>query len=265
VSDDGVRVRFAVSEGVARVTLARPAAGNAFDLAMAVAVQHALAECGERQDVRAVLISADGRDFSVGGDLRYLGANLDELPAIAAPLADAVQDVVARVAELPVPVVCAAGGAVAGAALGFLWAADVTVVGDDLRIVTGFAKVGLSGDGGSSWWLPRLAGTARARELLVEGRPIGAAEALRWGLVARVVARPDLAAEAERTVIGLASGPTLALGHMRRLVALGPSSAELRAHLAAEAESIRVCLASRDVREALRAFGEGRSPVFDGG
>ena len=85
------------------------------------------------------------------------------------------------------PVVCAAQGGAAGGGLGMLWASDLVIAAEDLVMATGFARLGLSGDGGSSWYLPRLVGMLRAKELILAGRVLNAAEALEWGLVSKVV------------------------------------------------------------------------------
>jgi 2-(1,2-epoxy-1,2-dihydrophenyl)acetyl-CoA isomerase len=257
-------VRLDASGPLARLVLARPERHNAIDLTMARELQAALAECATSPGVRALLIGAEGPAFCVGGDLGHVGGDPDALRDIARDMVEAVQDVVARVAELPVPVVCAAGGAVAGVGLGLLWASDIVVAGDDLRLATAFADVGVSGDGGSSWWLPRLVGLRRAQELMLLNRRLDAREADDWGLVTRVVPAVELAEEAERTAGELASGATVALGRMRALLRDGVS-AGLREHLAAEADGVLACADSADMREALRAFGERRRPRFVGG
>jgi 2-(1,2-epoxy-1,2-dihydrophenyl)acetyl-CoA isomerase len=230
---------------------------------MARDLQAALADCATRPDARALLIQAEGRSFCVGGDLGHVGGSQQRLEDIAGEMVTAVQDVVARVAELSIPVVCAAGGAAAGAGLGLLWASDLVIAGDDLRIATAFADVGVSGDGGNSWWLPRLVGLRRAQELMLLNRRLDAQEAYEWGLVTRVVPAATLDEEAARVASTLANGPTLALRHMRSLLR-DSLATPLREHLAAEAEGVIACAGSTDMPEALRAFEERRRPQFRG-
>ncbi|MEV4421808.1 enoyl-CoA hydratase-related protein [Patulibacter sp. NPDC049589] len=255
------RVVLEVEGGVAHVVLAHPERRNGIDLRAASELRDALIGCAT-PGVRAVLIRAEGEHFSVGGDLGALGADPERLGETVAELLPVVQDAVARVAELEVPVVCAARGAAAGAALGLLWGADEVVVGDDLRLATGFAAAGLSGDGGSSWHLPLLCGLRRSQRLLMGNERIGAAEALEWGLVTAVVPAADVEAEGRARAAALAAGPTVALGRMRALLRAG--SPTLREHLAAESEGILACAATSDLPAALAAFAARRTPVFEG-
>lgn len=256
-------VRLEVEDGLAQLVLARPDRGNGLDLEMARRLVDALGEVEARADVRAVLVRAEGPHFCVGGDLGHVGGGGASLGKIAAAMIEPAQELVARAAELRVPVVCAAGGGAAGLGLGILYAADVVIAGDDLKLATAFAAVGVSGDGGSSWFLPRIVGLRRAQELMLLNRRLSAAEALQWGLVTRVVPRAELDDAALEVAGALAAGPTVALAGMRRLLreATGPS---LREHLAAEAEAVLACARSADMAEALTAFGEKRHPVFTG-
>ncbi|WP_026911345.1 enoyl-CoA hydratase/isomerase family protein [Patulibacter minatonensis] len=255
-------VRFELEDGVGHVVLARPDRRNAVDVEAAVALRDALGACADTPGVRAVLIRAEGEHFSVGGDLAFLARDPDRLGVVVREILPPVQEASARVAELRVPVVCAARGGAAGVALGLLWGADVAIVADDVRIATGFAAVGLSGDGGSSWHLPRLCGLRRAQELLMQNRRIGAEEAVEWGLVSRAVPAADLESTARAAALELAAGPTVALGRMRALLRSGSPS--LREHLAAESEAILACAATDDLPAAIVAFSGGRAPVFTG-
>jgi 2-(1,2-epoxy-1,2-dihydrophenyl)acetyl-CoA isomerase len=168
-----------------------------------------------------------------------------------------------RLAALPLPVVCAVNGAAAGGGLGLVWCSDYVVAADDAKFATGFAALGLSGDGGSSWFLPRLVGLRRARELILHNRILTAAEALDWGLVDRVVPLAELEPEAESAVAGLAAGPTVAYGEMRRLL-WRSLSADLDDQLTAERDAIVRCGATADAIEGITAFVERRPPKFLG-
>jgi 2-(1,2-epoxy-1,2-dihydrophenyl)acetyl-CoA isomerase len=254
------RVDLQIADGVAHLRLVRADARNAIDPLMVAALGEAIARCAEPGPARALLITAEGPSFTVGGDLAHFDATPDlaaELDAMIGPFHEAL----AQLAELPLPVVCAAQGAAAGGGLGLLWCADVVIAADDLRIATGFAQIALSGDGGSSWQLPRMVGRRRAQELILEGRVLGAQEALEWGLVTRVVARAALAAEAQRSVRRLADGPTFALAQMRQLLCQS-AGATLREQLQAEREAIVRCGATADAREGITAFAEHRPPRF---
>jgi enoyl-CoA hydratase/carnithine racemase len=257
-------VRLTLDDGgIGRLVLARAETGNALDLAAAEALDEASTTLASTPGLRAVLLTADGPSFTVGGDLRFLAAHLDDLPGQVHALLGHYHAALPRLAALPVPVVAAAQGAAAGGGLGLLWVADVVLAADDLRIVTGFDKLGLSGDGGSSWFLPRLVGLRRARQLLLAGRSLSAADACEWGLVDRVLPRADLVAEAEAEVARWAAGPTAALGRTKALL-LRSTGADYADHLAAEEAAMVACAADRDVREGVTAFLERRRPTFTG-
>lgn len=260
------RTVLEIAEGLARLRLTRAGRRNAIDGAMATGVAERmdrLVAATAAGEVRAVLVEAEGPAFTVGGDVDHLVGELDRLPAELDVMITRFHGALAQLAELPVPVVTAARGAVAGGGLGLFWCADLAIAGDDLRIATGFARLALSGDGGSSWHLPRLVGLRRAQELLLGGRVLDAAEALDWGLVTRVVPAGELAGHALAVAQGLAAGPTYALGRMKRLLReSGPNT--YRQQLEAERAAIVDCGATSDGREGLAAFAQRRQPRFTG-
>jgi 2-(1,2-epoxy-1,2-dihydrophenyl)acetyl-CoA isomerase len=257
------RVTLTVADGVATLRLARPEGHNSIDAAMVDGLRSALTACGENAGVRALLIAADGPSFTVGGDLRYLAANLERLADELGDMIDQFHDVLGRLAAMPVPVVCAVQGAAAGGGLGLVWCADVVIAAEDARLVSAFAQVGVSGDGGSTWHLPRLVGMRRAMEFTLEGRVLSAAEALEWGLVTRVVPLDRLEEEAQATARRLAEGPTFAYGHMRRLLRTS-LSATFEEQLAAERAAMIECGGTADAAEAITAFNARRRPRFEG-
>ncbi|MDW5593163.1 enoyl-CoA hydratase-related protein [Conexibacter stalactiti] len=256
-----VSLRF--EEGLARLRLARPEAHNAIDRAMAYELLDAASACAARPGLRAVLIEADGPSFTVGGDLRHLHGVGDDLPAELQRMISRYHAALAQLGALEVPVVTAVQGAAAGGGLGLLWCADVVIAADDARLASGFAKLGMSGDGGSSWAVTRLAGARRAWEFLVDGRVLSAAEAAEWGLVSRVVPAAGLAAESERTARRLADGPTRAYAHLRRLIAAASGSSWAE-QLDAERQVMAELALTDDVRDGIAAFLARRAPTFNG-
>jgi len=141
--------------------------------------------------------------------------------------------------------------------------ADVVIAASDLRLVTGFAGLGLSGDGGSSWVLPRLVGDHRARRMMLLGDRVDAEQALDWGLVDRVVEPDRLRQEAEALVSRLSQGPTVAYGHIKRLLRASPTHG-FTEQLEAEQAAIVACARTDDGREGVTAFAEHRRPRFAG-
>ncbi|MFC4503938.1 MULTISPECIES: enoyl-CoA hydratase/isomerase family protein [Streptomyces] len=251
-------------DGLAHVTLRRPAAGNAIDLATARGLLDAARAC-ERASVRAVLLTGEGRSFCVGGDLRefarFSGGALEKhLLAVT----DALHDALRTFAALDAPMVAAVQGAVAGAGIGLAAAADVTLAAADASFTAAYTGIGYSPDAGVTWSLPRLVGPKRALDLLLTNRRVPAAEAAAIGLVSQVVPTGRLASEAARTAGALCHGPTAAFGATRRLVAAGLTS-DLTTHLDREARALAAAASSEAGREGVAAFFEKRAPDFPPG
>jgi 2-(1,2-epoxy-1,2-dihydrophenyl)acetyl-CoA isomerase len=257
------RVALTVDGGLARLRLCRPEARNAIDREMALALGEAVARCAGRTDVRAVLIDAEGEHFTVGGDLEHLAGVGGHLSSEFHLMIGSYHAALSQLAGMDAPVVSAVQGAAAGGGLGLLWCADVVIAGDDLKLASGFARLGLSGDGGSSWAVPRLAGPTRAWEFLVEGRVLGAEEALEWGLIGEVVPAGRLAEHAEARARRLAAGPTRAYARLRRLMARS-ASVTWEEHLAAEVRAMGELAHTADAGEGVGAFAERRTPRFSG-
>lgn len=257
------RVRLAHEGGLARLVLDWPESRNAIDAAMVDGLGQAVGQL-RAAPPRALLISATGPAFSVGGDLRHFADQADGLAAALAAMVPPFHHALLELAELPSPAVAAVHGAVAGGALGVVWCADLVIASDDALFACGFSRLGLTGDGGSSWWLPRLVGLRRAQEMLVGGRVLDARTALDWGLVTEVVPAAELAERAEASASALASGPTACLAGIRRLL-LESATRTLGEQLDAETAAMLTSGATADAAEGVRAFAERRSPRFNAG
>ncbi|MET9911174.1 enoyl-CoA hydratase-related protein [Streptomyces sp. NPDC006476] len=253
-------------DGLARIEMCREA-GNAIDLAMARALLDAAREC-EKARVRAVLLTGRGRSFCVGGDLKeFAGLSGGRLADHLTEVTDALHGALRLLAGLDAPLVVAAQGAVAGAGLGLLAAADVSLASTDAGFTAAYTAIGYTPDAGVSWALPRLVGPRRALDLLLTNRRVTSEEALRLGLVGRVVAPERLTEEAVGTARALARGATSAYGVTRRLVTRA-LSADLAEHLDEESRHLAAAAASAEGREGVTAFLAGRRPDFrrlDGG
>jgi 2-(1,2-epoxy-1,2-dihydrophenyl)acetyl-CoA isomerase len=250
--------------GIARLRLVRGENGNAIDKAMVEALQEATQVIRDKAGaLRAVLIDAEGPNFTVGGDLVHFQDHLHRLADELAVMVEPFHEILVALAELPVPVVCAAQGAVAGGGLGLLWVSDIVIASDDLKVVTAFSRLGVSGDGGGSWFLPRLVGLRKALELTLESPVLDAAAALQHGLVTRVVDRTDLAGEADSTVRRLAAGPTVGLGLQRALLRRADTRT-LHEGLDAELDAMRISGASADAAAGMAAFVRNERPAFRG-
>lgn len=257
------RVRLRVENGLAHVSLSAPERHNAIDPAWVAALAEAVDAIAVDAAVRAVLITAEGTSFTVGGDLEHFTREVDRMDDELGAMIRPFHRTLAKLGDLPVPIVCAAQGPTAGGGLGLLWCADIVLVADTVKLAAGFPLLALSGDGGSGWALPRLVGLRRAQQFIMGGKVLSAADAVEWGIATEVVPAAELADRALAEGRRLAAGPTVAYGHMRRLLR-GSSSVTWAEHLTRELEAITACGATADAREGVTAFTDRRRPAFVG-
>jgi 2-(1,2-epoxy-1,2-dihydrophenyl)acetyl-CoA isomerase len=256
-------VRVEPDGDVLRVVLDRADRRNALDLASMDAVTDAVLSAG---DARVVVITGAGDHFCAGADI----GSADRGRADPPPRTGAVHRAVAAGAhrmlralwELELPVVAGVQGAAAGLGCSLALGADHVVAGASARFSLPFVERGFSADSGSTWLLPRLVGLARAKQLLLLARPLTAAEALAWGLVADVVDDAELADAVDDAARRFATGPTVAIGLTRRLLHGG--AGDLGAALHAEELAVELAVRSPDFKEGIAAFRERRPPRYTG-
>jgi 2-(1,2-epoxy-1,2-dihydrophenyl)acetyl-CoA isomerase len=256
-------VLLTVEAGVARIVLDRPEAGNAMNPALVAGLRERTRELEQRDDVRVVVLAANGKAFCVGGDLRYFEAQGDDLRSAVHALATDLHESIASLVRLQAPVVAAVNGVTAGGGLGLVFAADIAVAAASATFTSAYTAVGLSPDGGSTWFLPRLVGARRAAELMLTNVRVDAQAAADAGIVTRVVPDDELDSEVERVASSLAEGSVRAHGAVKRLLA-GSAGATLDAQLADEAATIAELAAGHDGREGVAAFLAKRPPRFEG-
>jgi 2-(1,2-epoxy-1,2-dihydrophenyl)acetyl-CoA isomerase len=258
---DHPTVRSEIEDGVATITLDRPEALNALTIPMKVELLKAFRAVARDRAVRAVVLTGAGRAFCAGQDLK------ERLEPDATPLAVEVRErynpLIRAMRALPQPIVGAINGVAAGAGASLAFACDLRIAADGASFVLAFGRIGLVPDSGATWFLPRLVGPAKAAELALLGSSLSAADAERFGLVARVVPAEDLAGEARSIATRLAELAPLALAHTKR--ALDRSwSVGLDDALEDEAYRQGIAGASTDHAEGLAAFIEKRPPRFTG-
>jgi len=211
-----------------------------------------------------VVLTGAGRAFCAGGDVKSMAEDREQRSAAEATARLRSRMEVSRILhELPKPTIAMINGPAAGAGLAFALACDLRIAGNSARFVTAFVRVGFSGDFGGSFFLTRLVGTAKARELYFTGRPVDAEEALSLGLVNRLVPDDQLADTTMELARSLAQGPQIALRLMKRNLNCAEScglSELLDMEAAHQVETGR----TEDHREAAKAFVEKRAPVFVG-
>lgn len=245
---------------VAHIRFNRPQALNAIDTRMAQDFLAACVAIANDPQVRAVWVSAEGRAFMAGGDLAAMRA--DPLP-VAQELIAGMHGGLRLLAGLQAPVVASVHGAVAGGGLGLVLGCDLVIAAEGTRFGIAYPTIGASCDCSTSWGLPRLVGLRKALELALLAENFDAAEALRLGLVNRVVPAADLAGETARLVQRLASGPTQAYGRLKHLMRASLQNG-LDKQLDAEAEGFLDCAHTEDFAEGVDAFLNKRAPTFTG-
>lgn len=249
--------------GVRTITLDRADKLNAVNGALAASMIEALADAGRADEVRVVVITGAGRAFCAGLDL----SAPPELPtSTRAERLDPyawVGSWVLGVAACEKPVIAAVNGPAAGAGFGLALACDLRLVAASAKLTAGYVRRGLSPDAGVSYFLPRHVGLARAADILLTGRDVGAEEAERIGLATMVVPDAEFMASVASYAASLAAGAPLAHALTKRLL-VQTFDTPLAAQLRDELGHIKTCFTSTDVAEAMQAFREKRLPVFRG-
>ncbi len=252
-----------IEDGVARLTLNRPEAGNAIDMAMAHALAGASVRCQSDPTIRCVVVTGAGRLFCAGGDVGALAASGDHLPAFLNELASTFHMALARLARMPKPLLVLVNGPAAGAGLSLALSGDVVLGARSAHFTAAYGALGLTPDGGMSWLLPRLVGLRKAQEIILTNRRVRADEAEAIGMITRLVEDDRLAEEGRRTAKLLADSATQAIGATRALL-LESYSTGLEKQFEQETRAISAAGASAECREGLAAYFEKRTANFRG-
>jgi len=207
-----------VADGIARITLNRPAVGNAIDLPMARALVEAAIRCQTDQSIRCVVLTGAGRLFCAGGDVEAFRTAGNTVDALLSELAGMVHMAVARFARMAKPFLVLVNGPAAGAGLSLAISGDVVIAGRSAHFTAAYGAIGLTPDGGMSWLLPRLVGLRKAQEMILTNRRVKADEAETIGLVTRTVDDEALQQEGDAVAAQLASAATGAIGAARGLL-----------------------------------------------
>jgi 2-(1,2-epoxy-1,2-dihydrophenyl)acetyl-CoA isomerase len=250
---------------VATVRLNNPDRLNALSPVMTAELLQALTALGEDGDVRAIVLTGEGRGFSAGADLTALQEPYlrGERPQLSLFLRGGYNRLIPLLAETPKPVIAAINGVVAGAGVSLALACDLRIAGDAATFSMAFVRIGLIPDAGSCSLLPRTVGMARALELALLSDRVDAARALEIGLVHRVVPADDLAAEAHALAARLADLPTTAIGLTKQAFSAA-SRMSLADTMEMEAEQQDRAAATDDHLEGVLAFLQKRTPAFTG-
>ncbi len=259
-----------LEDGVALLTLNRPRSRNALSDTLSPALRQMFARLRNLAEARCVVLTGTGTAFCAGGDVKGMGGQQEPRPnrpttreGFVAELTERQRALTGALYALPQPTIAALPGPAAGAGFSIALACDLRIAAESAFVTTGFASVGLAGDYGASFFLPRLVGQARARELFFTGDRIDAQRCLALGIVNRVVPDATLMEETLRLARRLAEGPSVAYRYMKANLDRGARE-DLDTCLGYEAEATVATAETADHREAVRGFIEKRKPHFRG-
>ncbi len=250
-------------DSVATITFNRPAQFNALNLQMSKDLLAATILLDEDPGVRCVVITGAGKAFFAGGDLSSFGAAGDARGALLKEMTTYFHGAISRLSRMDAPVIAKVNGVAAGAGFSTMLACDLVIAAASAKFTMAYTKAGLTPDGSSSWYLPRVVGLRRAQELTLLNPTLSAQQALDWGLLTRVVEDADLNDVVSTLAKEIASGPTKTFGAAKRLLR---DSADhgLETQMDQESRTIAWSSLTADGREGVEAFMQKRQPLFTG-
>lgn len=251
-------------DGIATITLNRPERLNALSLELMKELLAALEEIDADAAIRCLMLTGAGRGFCSGADLASgeLTQNGGP-PDLGVALHERYHPVIRKLAAYRMPIVCAVNGPAAGAGMSLALTGDIVIAAKSASFLQAFANIGLVPDAGSTYFLPRLAGSARAMGLAMLGEPLPAEKAAEWGLIWKCVEDNALMEEAGKVATKFANGPTIGLGQIRKVMRQS-WDATLNEQLETEREAQRIAGRSRDFIEGVMAFLQKRPAKFTG-
>jgi 2-(1,2-epoxy-1,2-dihydrophenyl)acetyl-CoA isomerase len=254
---------YDVKDAVATITLNRPDAYNALNLALARDVFHATLEADEDREVRCLVITGAGKAFCAGGDVKDFAENPDRIGVVIKALTTYLHGAVSRLARAQKPVIMAVNGVAAGGGMSFALSGDLVVAAESARFTMAYSKIAASPDASSSYFLPRMIGLRRALELHYTNRVLSAREAMEWGLVNRVHQDAEFPSAVAALARQLAEGPTLAFGRAKLLFHQSTQES-LETQMELEAQAIAACGHTEDFRNGVMAFARKQAVSFKG-
>ncbi|MCP4187470.1 MAG: enoyl-CoA hydratase [Gammaproteobacteria bacterium] len=254
-------LNFKRSKGFAVITLNRPDAANGLNTAMARELVDVATTCSEDSSIKAVVLTAAGKFFCAGGDLREMSGFGDQAAQKVKALADSLHKSISLFCRMKAPLIIAVNGVAAGGGFSLAITGDLVIAAETAAFTMAYTRAGLSPDGSSSFFLPRLIGLRKAQDMAFTNRLLTAPEALDWGLINRVVADDELLNTAMELAENLANG-SLSSNSMVKKLFLDTWNNDLETQMDAEALGISQCLGSADGQEGVAAFLEKRKPDF---
>ncbi|MFQ5829987.1 MAG: enoyl-CoA hydratase/isomerase family protein [Candidatus Methylomirabilia bacterium] len=250
-------------EQIGTITLNRPDAFNALNLALGGEFFSAVLELDEDPEIRCIVITGAGKAFCAGGDVKDFAGNLPRIGILIKQLTTYLHGAVSRLVRSPKPVLVGVNGVAAGGGLSLALSGDLVIAAESARFTMAYSRIAATPDGSSSYFLPRLIGLRRAMEFYYTNRVLTAKEALDWGLVTRVVPDAEFPQALKGLAQELAQGPTLAFGGAKLL--FHQSTAEsLETQMELESQAIARASHTEDFKVGVTAFAQKKSPTFKG-
>lgn len=256
-------LKFDIADRIATITLNRPDNANALNLVMAEELHTVSIACATSRDIRAVVLTGEGRMFCAGGDLQDFKQAGDQKEALLLRMATVLHAAVIRFSNMDAPLIMAVNGAAGGGGFSLMLAGDFVIASSKAKLVSAYTASGLTPDGSSTYYLAKHIGLLRAKELMFTNRVLTAQEALDWGLVNKVVEPDALMVEAMALAKTFACGPTKAYGRVKRLMQTAFSD-PAEAQLEKETRGIASMMTTRDGPHGLEAFLNKQKPEFEG-
>jgi 2-(1,2-epoxy-1,2-dihydrophenyl)acetyl-CoA isomerase len=248
---------------VATITLNRPDAYNALNLALSREFFTAALEADEDPGVRCIVVTGKGPAFCAGGDVKDFADNLPTVGILMKQITTYLHGAISRFARSPKPVIVGVNGVAAGGGFSLAISGDLVIAAESARFTMAYSRIAATPDGSSTYFLPRLVGIRRAMELFYTNRVLSAKEAMEWGLVNRVVPDSEFARALAETARELAQGPTLAYGG-GKLLFHHSSSESLETQMELEAQSIARSGKTEDFKSGVTAFVQKKTATFKG-
>jgi len=254
-------VLFDVNNGIATLTLNRPDVFNAFNEQLSADVNDVLKKTAKDKSIRVLVITGSGKAFCSGQDLKAIAGSKNR--SLSDSLYKRYNPMIKAIRNLPIPVICKLNGVAAGAGCSLALSCDMIIASENASLIEVFVNVGLVLDSGSSYFLPRLIGSARAFELATLGSKVTAQQAADWGMINKVVKLDELDEEVNKLAEHYSLAPTKAIGLMKKMLNKSFTS-DLDTMLEYEAYCQEIAGRSEDYKEGVTAFNEKRKPAFKG-
>jgi 2-(1,2-epoxy-1,2-dihydrophenyl)acetyl-CoA isomerase len=256
-------ITFEIEDGVGLICLNRPDDGNALIPEMAAELLDAATRCDDDPKVRAVVLTGNGKMFCAGGDLKAFAARGEEVSHYIKNITQAFHGAISRFNWMDAPVVGAINGTAAGGGFSLALTTDIAIAAESAKFTMAYTKAGLAPDGSSSYFLARMVGLRRAKEMALLNPVLSAKQAMEWGLINQVVPDDQVLATALEMAHQFANGPTRSFGETKRLILSGATES-LESQMEKETRGIAAMAGSADGREGIAAFVAKRTPEFHG-